>query len=448
MHVIERSTEEVDCTTCDRVIAEGEPRFAEEIVGDDGKFARSLRYARTPRPYDPYDDDRRDESGGPAPETTARYYHLTCAAKAVPMRLSPALAQYAMPADKLAELQRLMHEALTRERRPIDPAADADETRPDYERFIAQLAEATDDEGNVVFGDWLQTVDDPRGQLISLQLQLETATGWAKDRLVETERKLLASNRQLLPGKSDAFGWRRGFVHSLSMPALRSDEQDVLAHPSLQLVRELHATTYLPSLPPTLRVLEIDSWTTGELSSVARLARLQRLKLPFEAPLVLLQHPTLATLELASPQLPAACELPPATQLPALRRLVVRLPRDLARLVELLARSSLARDELVLVGHLEVGQLAPLRHMRLALLDLLGTPLAHTDLEAVRALATTVLLPPPPVENTKVWRVRHLKRREWGLGRVIDETEEGLRVEFDEVGEKLVRNVELLEDVD
>lgn len=445
MHVVQVSPEDVACMSCDRAIVEGELRLSEEVVGDDGKFARSLRYARTPRRRESYDeDDRRDEYAGPSPELSARYYHLACAATHVPMRLSPALAQCPLPIANRDELGELMRKAVARERSAIDPAAEDEATRPEYERFVAQLREATDDEGQVVFGDWLQTVDDPRGQLIAIQLQLESATGWTKDRLVETERKLLAAHRQLLPGKNAALVWRRGFVHAISSGV----GDGVLQHPSLQLVRELRAHTFPEALPPTLRILEIANWTTGNLKALLPLVQLRRLALPLDAPLVGLQHPTLAELELAASQVPARCELP--TQLPALRRLTLRVPNGLAGLIETLAHSTLlaSLDELVLVGHLEVSHLKPLKRT-LTLLDLRGTPLAHTDLDAVKGLATTVELPPPPPEKTiKAWRVRHTKRREWGIGRVVEETEQGLVVEFEEAGEKLVRNVELLEDIE
>jgi hypothetical protein len=58
-HVIQRSPERVACTSCDRPIEEGEPHFSEAIVGDDGQWARSLRYARTPRQRERDDPDDR-----------------------------------------------------------------------------------------------------------------------------------------------------------------------------------------------------------------------------------------------------------------------------------------------------------------------------------------------------------------------------------------------------
>ncbi|MBA3503426.1 MAG: DUF3553 domain-containing protein [Deltaproteobacteria bacterium] len=46
------------------------------------------------------------------------------------------------------------------------------------------------------------------------------------------------------------------------------------------------------------------------------------------------------------------------------------------------------------------------------------------------------------------WLVRHTRRPEWGIGRVIAEGDDGIDVEFETAGRKLVRNVELLEEVE
>ena len=45
------------------------------------------------------------------------------------------------------------------------------------------------------------------------------------------------------------------------------------------------------------------------------------------------------------------------------------------------------------------------------------------------------------------WLVRHKRRPEWGIGRVLAESEDGLEVEFEVAGTKQVRNVELLEEL-
>jgi hypothetical protein len=290
---------------------------------------------------------------------------------------------------------------------PIDPAAADDATRDDYARFVDQLREATDDEGLVVFGDWLQTVGDPRGELVAVQLELETATGWARDRLLDTERKLLATHKQLQPDeRANTFTWRRGFVYRVNLAGI----SDQLSHPSLQIVRELAFSTLPSSLPATLRTIEIECH--GRL-----------------------------------PEIDAA-------KLPALRRLVLRATRNFDRLIESLVVTTLFAkiDELVLHGPLTPDDLEPLRAVRkkqrLALLDLRGTTLHHDA--KVGELATTVELPAPPAPPKVVngpWLVRHPKRPEWGIGRVIEETDQGLQVEFETAGPKLIRDADLLEDV-
>jgi len=68
------------------------------------------------------------------------------------------------------------------------------------------------------------------------------------------------------------------------------------------------------------------------------------------------------------------------------------------------------------------------------------------------AIATEVVEdpPPPPAAPAKKieWLVRHSRKPEWGIGRVVEETEGGLQVDFEHGGSKLVRNVELLEEVE
>jgi hypothetical protein len=457
-HLVQRSPEQVACTSCDVPIEEGEPRFSEAVVGDDGKFARSLRYARTPRPRESYDDDDRGSSDhGPNPDLAARYYHLECAAKHVPFRLSSALAHTTLPLENRDQLRESIQRAIDRQDHAIDPAAEADETRGQYEQFISQLREATDEEGLVVFGDWLQTVGDPRGELVTLQFQIESATGWTRDRLIETERKLFATHRkQLQPDRSNAFIWRRGFVFRVDLPALEAPAERVLAHPSLQLVRELVARDFPPVVPATLRTLEIDAWSMGALGELATVPQLARLRLPTDAPLQALQHPSLRELELVAPYEHAVdLRKLDRKRLPALRRLKLLLPFPSGEVIASLAKSSIfpQLEELVLLAGITVDDLAPLASKsQLALLDLHGSPLRHDDAEALRGLATVVELPPAPVAPPSPvvdvpWQVRHTKRPEWGIGRVLEETEEGLRVEFEHGGEKLIRTPDFLEDI-
>jgi hypothetical protein len=66
-HVVQLSPEQVECTSCDEWIEKGAPRLSEAIVGDDGSYARTLRYARNKKRQDEFDDDR-----GPSVDTHRR----------------------------------------------------------------------------------------------------------------------------------------------------------------------------------------------------------------------------------------------------------------------------------------------------------------------------------------------------------------------------------------
>ncbi|HEY0253444.1 MAG TPA: DUF3553 domain-containing protein, partial [Kofleriaceae bacterium] len=56
--------------------------------------------------------------------------------------------------------------------------------------------------------------------------------------------------------------------------------------------------------------------------------------------------------------------------------------------------------------------------------------------------------PAPPPRPVGEWKVRHTRKPEWGDGLVVGgDDENGLEVEFAAVGKKLVKNVELLEEI-
>jgi hypothetical protein len=112
--------------------------------------------------------------------------------------------------------------------------------------------------------------------------------------------------------------------------------------------------------------------------------------------------------------------------------------------------------EIALHGDLSLKGIAALRRKldKLTLLDVRKTRLAEADRDRLRVLATTVLIDEPatstaaqPTKAIGAWLVRHTRKPEWGTGRVVEETDGGLEVEFEHGGTKLVRNVELLEDV-
>jgi uncharacterized protein (TIGR02996 family) len=108
----------------------------------------------------------------------------------------------------------------------------------------AAIAADPEDEGPyLVYADWLQSRGDPRGELIVVQHALETARGQAWARLRIRERELLAKYRDALLGPAalhhDArhFDWRRGFVDRMSAGFVLDEGEQLVAHPSLALVR-------------------------------------------------------------------------------------------------------------------------------------------------------------------------------------------------------------------
>jgi uncharacterized protein (TIGR02996 family) len=437
-HVIEEAPSGTAmCQSCGRPIGVGELRLSEAYVPTEGKWARAHSYARSYRPRESYDDDRGYQSQT-NPELWARFHHLPCAAQHQPYKLRSALA-IAEPFPGDDELERMIERAMS----AVDVAEDNAETRDEYLDFIARLREGPDDELALVFGDWLQSVGDPRGELVAVQHGLETATGNDKLKLADTERKLLAVHRkQLVPERLDGtLVWRRGFIHRLVLSA--GDPASLaraFTHPSLRLVRELAVeiggwssiviAANLPApLPATLRVLELVNTTSlgaalGVIGPLLTVPQLVRLKLHGACELADVRHPTLVELELvagdATVLVPATprgeprslieriAELDPAG-VPALERLILRIDRGLTEVVAALApklAAKLVRDE----------------------------PVAAPA-------------PPAPPEVLREWLVRHTRKPEWGIGRVVEETEAGLEVEFEHGGKKLVRNVELLEEI-
>lgn len=484
------------CQTCRQPIAEGELRLSEAFVSDEGRWASQHRNARTPkaRSYDSYGgdwDSRYRNHDAQNPDVWARFHHLACAAKSQPYKLKYALAWsgsgYRIP--NLDELEATIERALS----AVDVAEDNADTRDEYHAFVARLRESADDDLMLVFGDWLQRVGDPRGELVALQHALETATGEDKVRLADTERKLLAQHRkQLEPERLDGTPtWRRGFVHRLALKNVDTASlARALAHPSFRLVRELAVeipgysslviAPNLPApLPDTLRVLELGDplydQSIGPLGPLLAnaLPQLQRLALRGAAELEDVAHPTLSVLELASvdarrvststrglPQRTLVARLAGLSRkrLPKLERLVLRVARGLDAALAALAETPVLAKLPVLELH---GDLTPagldavVAHRRkVGTLDLRGVPRGLATLDSVKRIATTVVVPEdaalpakPAAKPVGEWLVRHTRKPEWGTGKVVAELDEGLEVEFEHAGKKQVRNVELLEEI-
>jgi len=456
-HVIEHArSDHARCHACKKPIVEGELRFAEAFVSSDGAGARAVRNARTPRKspaFDPEDDDRRRDAHDDAnPDVWQRFYHLTCAAEHKPFMFKRALAASSLVIPQRNQLLATMEDALVSR----DPAARAPETRDQYAQFAARLREGLDDELALVFGDWLQSVGDPRGELIAVQFALETATDAHRDELLAREKKLLERNAELaFDGR--ARSWHRGFVRRLEI-YVPDQLREALVHPSLQQLAELRVESTRPiaaaelSLPATLCVLELRAPSIEAGALVARgVPGLAKLMLVGDADLRI-AHPRISTLVLGTGFASRLAALDPS-MLPALVELRLAITGENDPTLAKLARSRIVSQlrRLVLTG--DATTLAPLvdAKIRLPEIDLRNTPLAGRGHEvAERELKERPPPPPEPPEPRKPieWLVRHTRKPEWGIGRVIDETDTGLSIEFEHAGTKVVRNVELLVDLE
>jgi uncharacterized protein (TIGR02996 family) len=451
-HAIDIGSEPVRCATCEKRIAADTPRFAEAVVSDDGSWARTLRYARNRKRSMEFDCDGPEPEPGPNPDMVARYHHLECAATKLPGRLGPTLNNCRVELANRDELLEMIGKALSPKLE--DPAAENLETSAEYRRFIERAREDYD-ETLLVFADWLQQVGDPRGQLAAVQHSMETVTGMRRDHLVESEQKLMAAHRRaFVPPGATKLVWRRGFVHRAEYLDDPRHAEGALAHPSLAVVQELALTANLEAVPPWLRVLELDLCFDAQIPAFAGLSRLERLRLPMKCTLELFEHATLGELVLEDEDAEHTRlrELS-RDRLPALRRVEVRAQQNLDFAVAALVGSGFVDrlHTLVLHGDLTSASIAQMREakLRVEVLDVLGTPLGIAELPQLESLATTVHVT-RPVEKKPPgpWMVRHTKRPEWGVGRVLAETDDGLRVAFDSAGEKLIRTPDLLEDVD
>lgn len=414
------------CATCNDAIENDTLAFAEAYIGDDGKWARAHRNARQPRRSEFSDDDRRsDYFDATNPDVSMRYHHLACAARTHALKLKSALGKFKGEMPERAEIEQHIERALC-----VEDVAAAD---PAYAQFIAKMASG-DDEVVDVFADWLQQRDDPRGELIAVQRALETATPEEKPQLLETERKILATHRkQLVPERLEKPSWRRGFIDRVMLTGAGVS----FAHPSLALVRTIQFETdrfsqlvlaaNLPSpLPRTLHTLELVGDRIGKLGPVVATApQLHRLMISGNADFSGFAHPALVELELRSAH--SLRDLDGA-RLPKLARVIVGdEPMALA-----LAESRIARGVAVFVHE----------------------AISASTIEVLRAAGATyeppvaaAPAPSPPPAIVREWRVRHTRKPELGIGKVIEETDAGLRVDFEVGGEKLIRNVELLEEV-
>ena len=196
-----------------------------------------------------------------------------------------------------------------------------DPRHPELEAAITDAPESP--ASYSVYADWLQSLGDPRGTLIALQLAAEAQPGklgsaWAAE--LDRHREYLLgplAPHAVREGDVDVFEWRFGYIHRAYLRDARASVlSPLLAHPSGRFLVELalvtdeqrHIDTLAQHAPASLRGLRIA--TSGRLDLRALwpvVPRLRRLSLSGRA-LVLgeLELPRLERLHLADSQLSSA----------------------------------------------------------------------------------------------------------------------------------------------
>lgn len=117
-------------------------------------------------------------------------------------------------------------------------------TNPQLEAAIEK--DPDDEEAYLVYGDWLQTADDPRGELIAMQAA--ALRDPADKQIARRVTELLARHDEVLLGELGgemSVTWHLGFVRSVRLAADKDPTKPVealralLAHPSGRFVRSI-----------------------------------------------------------------------------------------------------------------------------------------------------------------------------------------------------------------
>jgi uncharacterized protein (TIGR02996 family) len=245
----------------------------------------------------------------------------------------------------------------------------------------------------VVYGDWLLAEGDPRGELVAVQLALETAEGarWAELKRREQEilwvhaGALLGPAAHLAPARR--FDWRRGFIDRMYGQFLGSEGEELMAHPSLALVRavgDVELDAIRQSDPPLLGELAVKHHALADLLAWPRVRRLA-----FEAQANLLAEPEAALVGRSTLEALAfrGRDLAPsrACDFPALREVRVAdgyLPEGALEVALAFvaacphATLDLALNESSPIDELSPGRVGPITRLRLR----------HQSLQRLRAL--------------------------------------------------------------
>ena len=447
------------CRVCDEAIAAGELRLAEEAPSESVHFSGTID----------------------------RYYHLECAVRDRPRVLARALQVTAIELPDREELEARLEGAIGTFETRSEASQAVVETTDEYREFAASVAtasSATLAEAALVFADWLQSVGDPRGDLIALHHALDSASPERRGELEGRAKKILARNaKALVPEFADVeLSWRSGFVCAVSIRSqnalVRERLERLWQHPSMLVVRALEVrcdpwnsvavVANLLPLPSSVRSLEIDVGGTpiGALDGLEETS-LTRLSLSGSCDVSRLTLATLETLELRRPVAFSEDKSALTDQvrdlsrqrLPALVSLAVHTGARVDDVVSALAASGLLADlsSLTLSGGLSARGATVLvsSGAQLARLDIADNPsLTPGVLARLSEIATEVVHERPgladePVTETadaEAWKVRHVRKPEWGVGIVIEEGEEHMEIEFENAGRKIIRGLELIED--
>ncbi len=483
------------CVTCGENIAKGEVRVGE--LYQDSRIG--------PQRFESYyrGGDRfvgRSEGR----EAIRRYHHLACAVAKHPTVVKSALdaPHDASLIDDPVQLRRDVDASLEAERQARVAAAtarmgaDAElETDPDLEPMLAQLADAPDDlDLLAVAGDLFQSLGDPRGELIAIQLatrelkrergpeiagvrgarsrptRRETSTTPA---MIQRRDDLLAELSPRLDS-GDRSVWGLGFVRRLELGPKSGGRLLELAglwsHPSIRLLVELRVemplrtddTAVLAQLaklaPKSLRKLEIggNPQGTGALAAlVAALPRLESLAL-LSRRAEAISHPRLTRIAVHGEHYGDNLAILDPAQLPAVREIAIR---EWARNTEPLA--ALARTPWVeVIDRIELGESASngidtpvplsmedavalrarLAGRKLARLEITGVPIPLPVRAVLTETCTELVCPSGAVVlDADTTHVEHANKPEWGRGKIVKRRDGKLEIEFPKLGRKVFK---------
>ena len=487
-HTIEAAkSNRATCATCGEKIGKGVTRVAE--LYQDAQHGRPMyeeRY-RGDGNYSRYRSEHR--------EAIQRFHHLQCAVDKHPAVVATALKRphdAALIEDR-AGLDKRLAEALEEERKvrvaaatarmapPVEVAAED----PNLTPLLEQLADNPDDPELVaIIGDLYQAANDPRGELISIQLAMrnakrergpEVANPKGRTRAQEVEdttSKDLGFRRdqliaQLSPrlDSTDRSHWGLGFIRRIEIGNRSGMHVQELAglwsHPSMRVLSELRlelppvpASSVIEQLaevlPRSLRKLEITG--SPEIPSslqpqLRALPNLTDLELLGRLPEPEMSHPKLERIAICgynhgyAPT--RALNILSPDLFPAVRTLVVSRASSYHNPLGTFARSKWAK--VVDHFHLEerVGCGAPMtmeeaeafarrfKKRKLPRLEITNIPIPLPVRAALTPCCEELICPSHAVVlDDATTHVTHANKPEWGRGKIVKRANGKLEVKF------------------